>query len=411
MKEKHNVNMEFGNSLKAKKKSKKHCNDLADDSLLDEAIQQAQDEATAAEERTNADKLAKERLHQLRNEQFASRLSSKKEEVERFADSLDKKYADDVKASLEKSLKELEEIKKEYDDYKKSLQNNNLMMQKFNERKDELLGEILKFKKMVEQLYERKGKFFTMDEKDKLDYVQGMEDYSQLCKDFPVVTRYIILDKQFSTKAFKKLFDRMINPPVVPAGEDKKEFQHKHWCDMNARYVSELFADINKNLHSSTREKKFYYTTVYEQLMKEYDRFKDQHHEKEIEISARRRKVAGTNIKNLLNAAVNRFDEVEECNEQTHKRLRELLLQLQPKVTFNKVLDELKLRTPLYDDGFDAKPGKGNPYAMKQKVQVNAYVDDAQAELLAGNAATSKYVEYYNQDEYEMLDEELYIDE
>lgn len=395
---------------KPKKKSKKR-NDAADDDLLDKAICRARDEATAAEERANADKLAKDKLHQLRTEQFTDRLSSKKKEVASAADSLDKQYTDEVKASLEKSLQELEEIKKEYDDYKKSLQNNSLMTQKFNERKEELLEEVLKFKKMVEQLYKKKGKFFTMDEKNKLDYVQGMDDYSQLCKDFPVVTRYIILDKQFSTKAFKKLFDRMINPPTVPAGEDKKEFQHKNWCDMNARYVSELFADINKGLHSSTKEKKFYYTNVYEQLMKEYDRFKDQHHEKEMEISARRRKVAGTNIKNLLNAAVKRYNEVEECSDETHERLRTLLLRLHPKVAFNKVLDELKLRTPLYDDGFDAKPGKGNPYAMKQKVQVNAYVDDAQAELLAGDSATSKYVEYYNQDEYEMIEEAIYIDE
>lgn len=355
----------------------------------------------------------------LKHEKFkAEQIRKKKEREENKkwekAISMKQRIADELSAivdseeskkKLDDSIKELDSLKANYENYKKSKSINSLKEQ-FEERKEEIVKEMSNFHKMILQLYDKNKKFEMLNEREKLDFVSEMEDYKQIVKDWPVVTRYIILDKQFSSHGLREMIRRMQSTKPPPPDVDRKKYMHDNWCDQQSRYVCDIYKQVHYAVHPSPAEIKFIYEKTYEQLQKEYNNFKNKHSEVEEEVSTRRRKVKGQNTRLLLNHIKNNDVEI---NDSDFIKLEENLLIMETKVKFKSVLEQLKVMVNEIEP-IKETMGKCSEFKKHQTVRVNATVDDDQEKILNEDSKYRRYLENSTiEDDYEILNEEDFV--
>lgn len=120
--------------------------------------------------------------------------------------------------------------------------------------------------------------YFKMPIEERINIIQGLEDYQAFCSEYPVVSKYIIAYGLFSSKAFKKYVDwkcklrpsDKIRSKLAGNQREQEHFKNKY---IYAVYVKFLYAD--KNPRAGLKEINSVYLETVEALNKESDEFFD----------------------------------------------------------------------------------------------------------------------------------------
>jgi hypothetical protein len=168
-----------------------------------------------------------------------------------------------------------------------------------------------------------------------------------------------------------------------------------------------LFTSVHKSKRVSAKERQAYYKWAYDMFMKEYWDFKKRHKEVEISVSSQRKTIAGKNNRALLKVAIENMDKLDE---QTAKELASQAKAISFRSVYNSVLAQLQTKVSMYDGEREGRVGRGQDTPYKPKMMKTVvHVDQDQANILANDTSTAKYVDYNDTETYETeIIEEIY---
>ncbi len=106
--------------------------------------------------------------------------------------------------------------------------------------------------------------FSCMNSEDQLSYYQRL--YGSFASTFPIVLRYMIQMKQYSSVAFNKHLKKLQSKPYKSESE---------YCERQADYVMYLYIELT-NEHDEMKKKKIW-RSAYKMLMDETAAFKKAH--------------------------------------------------------------------------------------------------------------------------------------
>ena len=133
----------------------------------------------------------------------------------------------------------------------------------FNKNHTDLAKQLLKFNR--DQLLDNEN-YKNLEIKDRIKYIQKMDDYKLFCRTYPIVSKYIIAFGLFSTKAFHKYLNWKSN--IRPSDNHRNDLinnprKQELWKNkyVYAIYVKYLYQE--KNNHSNLNDiNKMYLETV-----------------------------------------------------------------------------------------------------------------------------------------------------
>ncbi len=151
----------------------------------------------------------------------------------------------------------------------------------FNKNHTALAKQLLKFNR--DQLLDNEN-YKNLEIKDRIKYIQKMDDYKLFCRTYPIVSKYIIAFGLFSTKAFHKYLNWKSN--IRPSDNHRNELinnprKQELWKNkyVYAIYVKYLYQE--KNNHSNLNEINQMYLETVKSLNLETNEFFDMY-EKEM---------------------------------------------------------------------------------------------------------------------------------
>ena len=155
-------------------------------------------------------------------------------------------------------------------------------IKKYNQSHIDKALELLKFNR--DKILDDK-EYAALDEIDRMKCIQLHDNFKDFCKQYPIVSKYIVCFGLFSKKAFTKYIDWIST--VRPSDAFRSKFA-KNQCEqqkfknkyMYSIYVKYLYQE--KNPRASLAEINQAYISTYEDLNKETDNFFDMY-EKEVE--------------------------------------------------------------------------------------------------------------------------------
>ena len=155
-------------------------------------------------------------------------------------------------------------------------------IKKYNQSHVDKALELLKFNR--DKLLDDKD-YEKLELTQRMKFIQTHDDFSSFCKQYPIVSKYIVCFGLFSKKAFVKYIDwiSIVRPSDelrAKISRDQRlqqKFKNKYIYSV---YVKYLFQE--KNPRSSLNDINKAYISTYEDLNKETDNFFDMY-EKEVE--------------------------------------------------------------------------------------------------------------------------------
>ena len=134
--------------------------------------------------------------------------------------------------------------------------------------------------KTLKDLIKERPEFVEWEDKRKLDHFRERLDYKEFMTEYPVVTRYMICMGQYSSKAYRRMLDKIRMTMHPPAEKREKGYMEDQYVRRNADYIRYLWEAYKKN-HYNTAEAKYVWEEAYKTLKSEFDDFRDKYKELE----------------------------------------------------------------------------------------------------------------------------------
>lgn len=185
--------------------------------------------------------------------------------------------------------------------------------------------------------------FQELEDKKKLDYFRERLDYKEFMSEYPVVCRYMICMGQYSSKAYRRMLDKIRLVVHPPPEKREKGYMEDQWTRRNADYVRYLWETYQKG-HYDTSEAAYVWEHAYKTLKGEFDDFRDKYKAIEASTKEEKEKFKASNAKDLLERLKTGQ---QQLNEDDSKKLYEILKDKVYKRRFVNTMDELVKRTPV----------------------------------------------------------------
>lgn len=177
--------------------------------------------------------------------------------------------------------------------------------------------------------------FIKLEDKRKLDYFREKLGYKDFMTEYPIVTRYLICMGQYSSKAFRRMLDkiRMIQHP--PPDKRDKGYMEDQWVRRQADYIKYLWEAYQKS-HINTAEANWVWENSYKKLKGEFDDFRNKYKEVEEHTKIEKERLKAKNALDLLERLktgkqeLNNQDQVNLINalkDRVYKRRMMLTMQ------------------------------------------------------------------------------------
>ena len=251
--------------------------------------------------------------------------------------------------------------------------------------------------------------FKALSENDKLDYFRSNLGYGTFMDEFPIVSRYMIVHGQYSTKAFDRMLDKVEKAVHPPPQERAKGYMEDQWVMRQADYVQYLWEAYQKR-HYNTAERNWVWQSTYQRLKGEFDDFRNMHKDIEAKVKEEKMFNAGQNARELLERLATGSQKLTAEEEEF------LLYELQGlayKKTFNDCLSELTSKVKLIEpsaEGTGSGPEHVPKVTMIETVDANRMneIDDKYKPVeLRGMEAVPEEPE----EEYDEVVAEIAVDE
>lgn len=126
--------------------------------------------------------------------------------------------------------------------------------------------------KDVKELAKSK-KFLKLGDREKVSHVEKIhDDYAELIKTYPIVTKYMIVGGRYSKIAFSKFLERLLTYEYLPKHEQPPGYMHDQWLRRQADYIRYLWCEYNRSRHISPSEHQRKWEEAYENFKGEFDK-------------------------------------------------------------------------------------------------------------------------------------------
>jgi len=150
----------------------------------------------------------------------------------------------------------------------------------------------------------------------RVQFVQTKEQWKDFCREYPIVSKYIIAYGLFSSKAFLKYIDwkARLRPSdsmrSVLAGnqQEQEKFKNKY---IYAVYVKYLYAE--KNPRSSLKDINNAYELTYKQLNEETDSFFKMYNQAKEDAESKEKEVDEYRKQNILKQIKKKIELEQQC--------------------------------------------------------------------------------------------------
>ncbi len=288
------------------------------------------------------------------------------------------KSTDDVDSLLDSLIKEnkkVENKKVEHKNTETKDENDNHNHEHKHEKKNLLTDQtksVDELIKMAEEMWKalkdhikENPDFVKLEDKAKLEYFREKMGYREFMTEYPITTRYMVCMGQYSSKAFRRMLDKVRTVVHPPPDKREKGYMEDQWVRRQADYIRYLWEAYQKS-HYNHAEAAYVWEDAYTKLKGEFDDFRNKHKESEQRVKEEKEKFKAENAKDLLTRL--RSGE-KKLNEQEEKELYETLKDRLYKKRFDNTMKQLvekRKETLAVSEGI----GTGAPLPDKDKPTV-----------------------------------------
>lgn len=131
--------------------------------------------------------------------------------------------------------------------------------------------------------------FAGMNDTEKLDFFRNELEYKEYMTEYPIVTKYMIVQGQYSAKAYRRMLEKigMMKPP--PNDKRPKGWMEDQWIRRRADYIQYLWEAYQKS-HIQRKTARAVWRQAYDTLKGEREDFKDRYKEVEKETKVEKKK-------------------------------------------------------------------------------------------------------------------------
>lgn len=212
---------------------------------------------------------------------------------------------DNVDSILDKYIKENKKTTKTsngtsmHDDCKHESDNLRKLEHQQQKTADELVKMAEEMWKTLKEHVKNNPDFVNKDDKQKLEYFRENLNYRDFMTEYPITTRYMICMGQYSSKAFRRMLDKIKSVQHPPADKREKGYMEDQWVRRQADYIRYLWESYQKH-HYDHAEAAMVWEDAYTKLKGEFDDFRNKHKESETIVKEEKEKFKADNAKDLF---------------------------------------------------------------------------------------------------------------
>ena len=198
----------------------------------------------------------------------------------------------------------------------------------------------------------------TLDEK--LEYFRVNLGYGLFMDEFPVVSRYMVRDGQYSRRAFNRMLEKIEITKHPDASVRPKGYMEDQWARRQADYAQYLWEECQRGRYDNAMRKVVWQTT-YDRLKGEFDDFRTLHKDVEERVKEEKKELAAKNARELLERVATG---TQELTDDESKYLLYTLQNLTYQRMFSFVLKEIVAKVPRIESKGESM-GEGPEHAPK----------------------------------------------